>query len=107
MNASTGTPRQAAPAAPAAGPGAERCLCGQAKERFLKNREVAFLLGCDRKTVYRRQRADPDFPKPRELAPGLYRYLYSETIAYILSRPIAKRGPDNSNGATQPEKASG
>ena len=64
----------------------------QAGDRLLRLKEVLGLCSFGRSTLYRRMR-DDDFPEPVKIGPRAVRWVYSEIVAWIESRPRAMGEP--------------
>ena len=59
------------------------------KEQFLRRREVEKITGLSRSTIYRLMDAG-EFPQAKSIGPNCVRWLLSEIIAWIESRPLAR-----------------
>jgi predicted DNA-binding transcriptional regulator AlpA len=64
-------------------------VSADASERALSHRAVCDMLDVCRQTFWKIRRTDPNFPKPRLLAPSGERFLASEIAAYLRSLPVA------------------
>jgi predicted DNA-binding transcriptional regulator AlpA len=56
------------------------------KSRALRVRDVRDLLSVSRTTLYEIRRTDPTFPLPVQVAPGTFRFLEHEVLAWLQSR---------------------
>ena len=60
----------------------------QTADHLLRVSEVAQLVGLKRATIYKRLAAG-DFPVPLRISPGAVRWVHSEVIGWVKSRPRA------------------
>lgn len=56
----------------------------------LDTQEAGRRIGVGVSSVYQLRRDDPTFPKPREVLPGVFRFVRDELDAWLLNRPTAK-----------------
>jgi predicted DNA-binding transcriptional regulator AlpA len=62
-------------------------------EQLIPRRKGYKIVGVSVSTGQRRERDDPDFPKPVLMGPGRFGFKLSELQSYINTRPAAVRGP--------------
>ena len=58
-------------------------------DRLLRRREVEEITGLSRSTIYRLMDAG-EFPQAKSIGPNCVRWLLSEIIAWMESRPLAR-----------------
>ncbi len=74
-------------------------------EQLIPRRQGYKMLGLSNTTGWRRERQDPEFPRPVACGPGRFAFKLSDLQAYIASRPAAVVGPAPTR-ALEAQKAS-